>query len=274
MTVSKDLMDVGSGSAGSSAREPLLAVRNLTMRFGGLTALDGVDFDVFPSEICGLIGPNGAGKTTLFNCLCRVVKPQAGTITFDGRSMAGLPAHEIGRLGIARTFQNVALFPTLSVLDNVLIACHGAIDGGFLAATLAFRSMQRSEQEATDRVERILSILGLAAIRHRTVRGLPFALQKRVEFARALALRPRLLLLDEPAGGLSHEEVAALGAFIRSIRSQFETAILLVEHHLNLVMDISDRIVVLDFGKKVADDNPARVKADSQVIQAYLGRPN
>ena len=265
-------MDTGISMAVASDPAHLLSVRNLTMRFGGLTALDGVDFDVFPNEICGLIGPNGAGKTTLFNCLCRVVTPQAGTIAFTGRSITALPAHAIGRLGIARTFQNIALFPTLSVLDNVLIACHDAINGGFLAATLALRSLQRSEQDAIERVEEILSLLGLASIRDRRIMDLSFALQKRVEFARALALRPRLLLLDEPAGGLSHEEVAALGAFVRSVRSQFDTAVLLVEHHLNLVMDISDRIVVLDFGKKVADDTPARVKANSHVIQAYLGR--
>jgi branched-chain amino acid transport system ATP-binding protein len=265
---------MSGGSDPASGREPLLSVRNLTMRFGGLTALDGVDFDVFPNEICGLIGPNGAGKTTLFNCLCRVVRSQTGVINFGGRPIAALPAHEIGRLGIARTFQNIALFPTLSVLDNVMIARHAAINGGFLAATLALPSMQRSEQDSLAGVEMILSMLRLTTIKHRTVADLPFALQKRVEFARALALKPRLLLLDEPAGGLSHEEVGALGAFIRSVRSQFDTAILLVEHHLNLVMDISDRIVVLDFGKKIADGNPAQIKADSCVIQAYLGRSN
>ena len=182
-------------------------VRHLTIRFGGLTALDDVNFDVFPNEICGLIGPNGAGKTTLFNCLCHVVQPQSGTISFAGMPIAALPAHKIGRLGIARTFQNIALFPSLSVRDNVLIACNGEIRGGFLAAALALPSMKRSEREALRDVDAILSMLGLTAVRDDRVAVLPFALQKRVEFARALALRPRLLLLDEPAGGLSHEEV-------------------------------------------------------------------
>jgi branched-chain amino acid transport system ATP-binding protein len=250
---------------------PLLAVRDLTMRFGGILALDGVSFAMEEGGIVGLIGPNGAGKTTLFNCLSRLYTPSHGEILFEGRPLLDLPPHRIATLGIGRTFQNLALFQTMTVVENVMVGVHGRTRGDFVSSALRLPSVQREEREMRRTAWELLVGLGLDAVAGHPAAGLPYGTLKRVELARALASRPRLLLLDEPASGLNHEEVAKLGALIRSIRTERGVTVLLVEHHMGLVMQVSDRVVVLDFGRKIAEGEPGQVQANPDVVRAYLG---
>jgi branched-chain amino acid transport system ATP-binding protein len=236
----------------------LLLIEHVRRHFGGIAAVNDVSFDVEAGQIVGLIGPNGAGKTTLFNLITRLYKPDGGSIVFDGEDLLRLAPYRIVGLGIARTFQNLALFPTMTVLENVLVGSQ---------SRRASRPGGVDEQRALE----FLHYVGLEDLAGRSVVGLPFATLKQVEFARALASEPRLLLLDEPASGLSHEEVERLAGFIEALRDDLGLTVLLVEHHMNLVMRLSQTVHVLDFGRLIASGTPDEVRASPAVIEAYLG---
>ncbi len=258
-----------SGVAAAGA--PLLSVRDVVVRFEGIVALDGVTFDLKQGQILGLIGPNGAGKTTLFNCLSRLYTPTTGEILFEGTSILDKPPHLMPDVGIGRTFQNVALFPNLTVMENVLVGGHSRSRGDAISDALTLPWVRREERKLRTVAQDAIDYLDLGPVANRIVAGLPFGTQKRVELARALTARPKLLLLDEPAGGLNHDEVHELGRLVKQIRDDRQTTVLLVEHHMGLVMSISDNVVALNFGKKIAEGAPAIVQKNPDLIKAYLG---
>ncbi len=266
-------MSTGSMSAGSptAVRSPVLEVEKLTRRFGGVTAVDGVSFSVEPGEIFGLIGPNGAGKTTVFNLVSGITRPSSGTYRHQGADITAARPHQVARRGIARTFQNIRLFAELPVLQNVMIAADTHIRSGFFGGILGLGTAPARERAVRERARELLSLMGLSGREDVKARNLPYGDQRRLEIARALALDPNLLLLDEPAAGMNPNERGALSELICDLRDRFGLTVVLIEHHVPLVMGVCNRIAVLDFGRLIALGEPQVVRRDPAVVEAYLG---